>query len=502
MTDAERPPLLSSGIPGLDSILHGGFAAERAYLITGRPGTGKTSLGMQFLSDGAKNGEDTVYISFSESRAEIRRVADAHGWPVDDIEVVEMAPELARRTISGSSIFHGAEVELPALVERIIDIIDERGARRLVVDSLAELRRIAETDRAYRRALFQLKVSLERSGTTTLFVGEKPQAGRTEPESIVHGIIELEMVTPVYGPVQRRLEVKKIRGRKYETGLHDFAIVTGGLRVFPRLRVAEGGRWLGVRRPLHSGVASLDRLLGGGLERGTTTLLLGPSGTGKSSIVMQYAVTAAERGEDALVYSFAEDVETIKRRADKMALSLNEHLDSGAICIRTVDASELSLGQFVHRVRQDVDRRDPAFVAMDSIDGYIHAMRDDRALVSNLRDLLAYLGGQGTVMMLVMTLKGVFGVEPNRGVNLNYLADAILYFRYFEKGGAVHKSIAALKHRTCDHEKLVRELHLGRGGVRLGEPIDGEWTRGSVDDGASETTPKGEKSRDRDESDV
>lgn len=471
MADPDKPDLLSTGIPGLDTTLHGGLPARHSYLVRGHAGTGKTSMVLQFLSEGANRGESTVYISFSETLMELRRVAAAHGWPLDKIEVAELAAYISRRSTAGSSIFHSSEVELPDAISKIIDLVERVEPTRVGIDSLTELRNMAESYRAYRRALFQLKASLERLGTTTIFVGEKDQRAKTKAESLVHGVIDLQMETPVYGPTRRFLEIKKLRGRAYESGYHDFTIVTGGLEVFPRINPKDLHRQVGSGEPIRSGVESLDQLLGCGLDRGTTTLLVGPSGTGKSSVLMQYAIAAAGRGEKAVLYTFAEGIQTIKRRAQGMDLPLTDYLANDRIRIRSIDAGELSPGQFAHLVREDAKDEAVTFVAIDSLNGYIHAMPDEATLVPHLHNLLSYLGAQGIITMLVVTLSGLFKTSQDQLVNVSYLADTVLLFRYFEEDGAIYKSIAAVKQRTRKHEKYVRRLHLGPGGITVGEPI-------------------------------
>lgn len=469
--EGNHSDLISTGIAGLDTILRGGIPAQHAYLVKGTPGTGKTSLALQFLSCGVRADEPTVYVSFSESMTELQHVADSHGWPLDEMEVCELAADISRHAISGTSIFHGAEVDVPDVITKILDVVDEVQPTRLALDSLTALRNLAESQRHYRQALFQLKVALEEAGVTTIFVGEKSKTAKTEAESLVHGVFDLQMETPEYGPVHRRIEVSKLRGRSYETGYHDFSIVSGGLEVFPRIRPKTFRRETGSGEPIKSGIEALDRMLGGGLDRGTTSLILGPSGTGKTSIVIHYAIAAAERGERALVYAFTEDVATIKRRAENMQVPLASHLRSGRIRIRALDSAEVSPGEFAHLVRESIQEEDLAFVAVDSLNGYLHAMPNQRALVPHLHDLLTFLGNHGIVMMLVMTLSGLFSASPDRVANLSYLADTILYLRYFEQGAAIRKTITAVKHRTRDHEALVRELTTGRGGVQVGESL-------------------------------
>jgi circadian clock protein KaiC len=464
--------LLSSGIEGLDSILRGGFPPNNAYLVKGRPGTGKTSLAMQFLLEGARRGESALYVSFSESRRELEVVAESHGWDIDSIRTVELASSISERATAGSSIFHASDVDLPQSLNTITECVERYEPTRVAVDSLTELYNMAESERHFRRALFQLKIRLEKAGVTTIFVGEQGPAVKTDAESIVHGIIELERETPHYGPQRRRLQVSKLRGREIETGFHDFKILHGGLEVYPRIRPSGQGRRIGAGERAKSGIEALDRLLGGGFDRGSTSLIVGPSGAGKSSVVIQYAVAAAKRGEKTVIYTFDEDPATITRRAENMEVPLSEHLDAGLVRVQSVDAAEMSPGQFAHLVREAVDEGGAQFIAIDSINGYMHAMPSTESLVPHLHDLLTYLGNRGVVMMLVMTLGGLFRGTEKEAMHLSYLADTVLLLRYFEQRGAVRRAITAAKHGTGDHEKLIRELTLGEGGVHIGEPIE------------------------------
>ncbi|MFW5966107.1 MAG: ATPase domain-containing protein [Persicimonas sp.] len=462
---------IPTGVPGLDTILHGGLPCPHAYLVKGSPGTGKTSLALQFLSEGARRGEPTVYISFSESRTELNRVANSHGWPLDDIEVCELAADISQRAVSGSSIFHGAEIDLPEVLSTILEVVERVEPTRLALDSLTALRYMAETHRHYRRALFQLKVSLEEAGVTALFVGEKSERAKTEAESLVHGVIDLEMNIPEYGPVKRYLQVGKIRGRSFETGFHDFSIVTGGLEVYPRVRPEALRRRTGEGEPLKSGVESLDKLLGGGFDGGTTGVILGPSGTGKTLMVVQYAIAAAERGEKALIYTFSEDVATLEQRAERLDLPLGECLDSGMVTIEAIDPPETSPGHFFHKIRRAISGEQVSFVALDSLNGYSLSVPKRQALIPHLHELRTHLGRKGVAMLLIITLSGIFGTKSGRSTQLSYLADAIVYLRYFEEKGVVRKAITAVKNRARDHEKLVREFIISAGGVKVGAPL-------------------------------
>ena len=493
-TKKKEAILLSSGISGLDSILHGGFPARRTFLLKGDPGSGKTSLALQFLSHGALHGESTIYFSFSESLLELQDVADSHGWPLDKIEVFELASEISKRSSAGSSIFHSAETELPDLISKIIALVERVKPTRIGIDSLTELRNMADSDRSYRRALFRLKVALEELEVTTLFIDSRSRENRPESESLVHGVIDLHMETPIYGPVQRSLTVTKLRGRSYETGFHDFTILTGGLHVYPRIRPREIHRNIGGGEPVLSGVEALDQLLGGGLDRGTNSLILGASGTGKSMILLHYTLAAAARGEKAVIYTFDEDVATFVRRAENMELPLSQYLHSGHIRIEAINAAELSPGHFAHLVREDITEREVSFLSIDSLNGYLYAMPGENALIPHLHDLLVYLGAQGVVAILTMTLSGLFTSETNRVADLSYLADTIVLLRYLDQGNQISKSITAVKQRTRDHQKSVRELSFGPGGIHISPAFSGSTAPTKEPSSASATDQPSSKS--------
>jgi circadian clock protein KaiC len=437
-------------------------------MIRGQSGTGKTTLAMQFLLQGERG----VYFSFAESKRELEGVSEQHGWVIDEIKICELAADLSQQTDLGSSIFHAVESEMPEVLEQIYETIEHVKPTRIVIDPLSELKNIAQSERNFRRVLVQLKLMLERHGTTAIFVVGEKYGSDEGFESIAHGLIEMERETPAYGPMRRRIQVAKMRGRTFEEGFHDFEIIAGGLQIYPRVRPKAFERKIGGHERIKSGVAALDRLLGGGLDHGTSTLVAGPSGTGKSSVCLQYALAAAERGEHAVMYSFDEDTDTIRRRASSMKLELDPHLESGAIRIQVVDAAEMSPGRFSHLVRTDIEERDVTFIVLDSLNGYMHSMPSEKALVQHLHDLMTFVGNQGHVLMFTMVMHGLLDGPGAPFGHLSYLADTVLMLRYFEQVGYRSKSITAAKHRTGSHEHLIRQLHFGDGGVRLGDRLD------------------------------
>ena len=459
----------STGVAGLDIISNSGVVVGTLNLIQGQPGTGKTTLSLQFLLAGAGNGERVLYIPFSESRREIELVATAHGWPLDRIAIRELGPHVFSHgdEASSPSIFHPADVELPHAIAAIETAVREVKPSRLVLDSLTELRNLAESKRHFRRALLRLKAFLEEHQVTSLLIDDLPD--HSEAESIAHGVIRLERRTPAYGPVRRQLEIVKLRGVAFHDGHHDFVIARGGLEVFPRIRPKIGERRIAPKE-IESGVAGLDRICSGGLDRATTIMVMGPSGAGKSTVVLQYALAAAAREESSAIFAFDEDIATIRERARSLDLPLESILERGRVRIHGSDAAELSPGEFSARVRAEVDAG-ASIVVLDSLNGYLLAMPEERSLVPHMHDLLSFLGRRGVTTFVVLTLAGLLEPERPTSQELSYLADTILLLRYFEATGAVRTSISVVKHRTADHERLIREFDIGRGGIRIGEPI-------------------------------
>jgi circadian clock protein KaiC len=470
--------MVPSGIDGLDDILRGGFPQDCLFLITGAPGTGKTSLAMQFLLQGVERGERCLYVTLSESKAEIDKVALSHGWDLSKIEIVELIP--SERNLSADAqltVFNPSELELGETTEAMIAAVNRHRPQRLVLDSLSELRLIAQNALRYRRQVLALKQFFGGQRCTVLMLDDR--TGGVEDDhlqSIAHGVVMLEQLANQYGAERRRVRITKMRGVSFRGGFHDFAIRRGGLDVYPRLIAAEHVSEF-EDRDLPSGNPQLDALLGGGLPAGTSTLLLGPAGTGKSTVATQFAVAAAARGERAALFIFDENIATFRSRSRKLGLSVDRSLRDRSISLQQVDPAELSSGEFAAIVRRAAEGSDavgkPArVIIVDSLNGYLNAMPEEKFLTAQLHELLSYLGQQGVVTLLSVTQSGMVG-QMSSPVDTTYLADNVILFRYFEAGGSVRRAISVVKKRNGHHEKTIREVDMSEGGIVIGEPLTG-----------------------------
>jgi len=461
--------LAATGIEGLDQILRGGLTRGGFHLLAGAPGAGKTTLALQFLFAGQRQyGEKCLHLSFSESREETERSARAHGWDLQTIEMRELASKMIDNGADSSSVFHPIEVDLPYAMSEICRAVDEVKPDRLVIDSLTELRHVAESQRHFRRSLLRLKNMLEARRIAWIAIDEISESF-TAAETLAHGVIRLERRTPAYGPARRRLQVSKLRGVQFLDGYHDFVIVPGGLKVFPAIRSRT------IDKPaatgtLNSGIKELDDLMGGGVHRGTTLMLMGPSGAGKSTLALQFSMGTTLRGERAAVFSFDEDITTVRQRARSLNIALDEHIDKGLITFDVIDAAQVSPGEFADRVRNAVENG-VSVITIDSLNGYLLAMPEESALVPHLHDMSMFCSRAGVTTILVLTLTGLLEAERPMAQELSYLADAIISLRYFEAMGCVRTAIAAVKHRTGRHERAIREFAIGDRGIRIGNPL-------------------------------
>lgn len=466
-----QPTLISTGIAGLDDILGGGLAPNRMYLVEGDPGSGKTTLALKVLLAGVQRGEDCMYITLSESRRELEASAESHGWTLDGIHVLELiASEASLSPDARYTMFHPSDVELSETVKTILAETERIRPALLVLDSLSELRLLAEGTLRYRRQILVLKQCFARLGTSVLLIDDRTGEEKDmHLHSLAHGVITLERDAAEYGTMRRRLHIRKMRGRAFREGYHDFAIQTGGLAVFPRLVAAEH-RASAVRGHLESGLEGLDSLLGGGLARGTSTLLIGAAGTGKSTIATQYARTAALRGEHATLFIFDESRATFLERSSGLGMPLESLIGAGRLRLQQVDPAELSPGEFAHYVRQAVERDGASLIVIDSLSGYLNAMPSDRFLTLHMHELLTYLGQRGVTTLLLMAQYGIIGGDTRSPVDASYLADTVMMLRYFESYGEVRQAISVIKKRTGPHERTIRELGFD-GGLVVGEPL-------------------------------
>jgi circadian clock protein KaiC len=467
----EAQRCVSTGITGLDQILGHGLPTQRVYLVEGDPGAGKTTLGLQFLHEGIARGEKVLYVTLSETRVELAAVAASHGWTLDGMTIHELAPsDESFKPDDQYTFFHPSEVELSQTTKAVLQEVERINPTRVVFDSLSEMRLLAREPLRYRRQILGLKqFFIGRNCTVLLLDDRTSQDGDLQLQSLAHGVIMLQQLAPEYGAERRRLRIVKLRGVKFQGGFHDFVIATGGLHVFPRL-VASDTRADGAHATASTGNAGLDALLGGGLDRGTSSLFIGPAGAGKSAIATQIAVAAAKRGEYVAMYLFDEGLETFRRRAAGLGADVTEYVASGHLKLTQVDPAEMSPGEFADRVRSAVEHDLATVVVIDSLNGYLNAMPEERYLVAQLHELFMFLRQRGVLAISVVAQHGMVG-QMQAPVDLSYLADNVLMLRFFEAVGAVRQAISVLKKRSGPHEKTIREFRLTPSGIAVGEPL-------------------------------
>ncbi|MGP7794516.1 ATPase domain-containing protein [Sphingomonas sp. CLY1604] len=465
------PEQAALGIAGLDDILAGGLARSRVYLLEGSPGTGKTTIAMQFLMEGARAGEPVLYITLSETDVELRASAESHGWSLDGIDIYELVPpESLLDEQQQQSLLYSSDLELGETTKGIFDAIERTKPVRVVLDSLSEIRLLAQSSLRYRRQVLALKHYFAQHNITVLMLDDltAEQHDKTV-HSVAHGVIRLEELAPEYGADRRRLRVIKYRGRRFRGGFHDMAIHTGGVRVFPRLVSAEHRREFS-REMLTSRSAELNALLGGGVERGSSILILGPAGTGKSLLTLTFVATAIARGEKAAMFVFDEELGLLIERAKGLGFDLQSMVDQDLLVLEQVDAAELTPGEFSERVRTCVEVHGARTVVVDSLNGYQAAMPGETALVLHMHELLQFLNRQGATTFLTVAQHGLVG-DMRSPVDVTYLADTVVLLRYFEALGRVRRAISVVKKRTGAHEDTIREYRIDGRGVTLGEPL-------------------------------
>jgi circadian clock protein KaiC len=463
-------PKCSIGIFGLDRILNGGLPSGRLYLIEGNPGVGKTTLAIQFLLEGMRLGERCLYVTLSETRSELLAVAEGHGWNLEGISIIELSAIEAAIAKSPTMMFPSAEVELNQLTKMLTAEIESTRPERLVLDSLSEMRLMAQNPLRYRREILRLKQHLATLNCTALMLDDRTQGSDVQVHSIVHGTIVLHAAPVKYGMFRRSLTVSKLRGVPFREGNHDYTIEKGGLKVYARLIAAEHHRPF-TRKQASSNEPALDALLGGGLHYGTSNLIIGPAGSGKSTISMMFASAAAGRGQRAYYYLFDETKATLKQRAEDLCIDVDRHLNSGMLQIQQIDPAQISPGQLAFEICQAVEQEDVKVLVLDSLNGYLTAMPQDDYLHLHLHELLTYLNQQGVMTVMVLAQHGLIGAT-GAPVDISYLADSVIITRYFEALGRIRKAISIIKKRSGPHEPMVRELTMGAGGVSVGPPLD------------------------------
>jgi circadian clock protein KaiC len=453
-------------------VLGGGLPRNHIYLLDGEPGTGKTTLALQYLLDGVSRGERGLYVTLSESEAELTEVAQSHGWKLDGVTVFELTPEAAGGSADEEyTIFHPAEVELRQTMSAVFEIVERARPTRVVIDSLSEMRLLARDPLRFRREILALKQFFAGRDCTVLLLDDKSApAGDMQLHSLAHGVILLEHLAMEYGAERRRLQVTKLRGVRYRGGYHDFRIRTGGIEVFQRIRTAAvPGRV--DRGTVSSGNPELESLLGGGLTCGTSTLVTGAAGTGKTVMCVQYVRAAVERGETVSAFMFDERLSTFRQRAEALGFEIDAPMRDGRLRLHQVEPTEMSPGEFANVVSDSVESHGASLVIIDSINGYMNAMPSERLLGVQLHELLSYLSNHGVTSILTLVQHGVFGGPVDEEAEVSYLADTVVLLRYFEFQGEVRNAISVVKKRSGAHEKTIREFRIGAGGLEVGDPL-------------------------------
>lgn len=467
-------PRISTGTEGLDLILRGGVTPRRLYLLEGAPGSGKTTLGLQFLLEGVKCGEPSLYVTLSETHEELEAVVASHGWSLDGIDIFELSS--AEEVLGDGrhqTVLHPWEVELSATIELIMKRVEETKPRRLVFDSLSELRLLAQDPLRYRRQVLALKQYFAGMNITVILVDDLTgEHGERDAHlhSIAHGVVSLSRYTLEFGAARRQIQVQKMRGIDFVAGYHDVTIERGGLRVFPRL-VASDFHKPFIGEPVPCGVPELDALLAGGPLRGSCAVLTGPPGAGKSTVAVKYAIEACKRGETATIYEFDERIGTLMARTRSMGDDIDQPMQAGCLKIVQVDPAEIAPNQFAWMVRQEVEKRGVKVIVLDSLNGYLASMPEEKQLLLQLHELLSYLNQQGVLTVLVNPQQGLVGTMSTGQLNISYVADVVVLFRFFEAAGRLRKAISVLKNRSGAHEDTIRELRIDGKGVRIGEPL-------------------------------
>jgi circadian clock protein KaiC len=460
---------VSTGIPGLDELLIGGLTPNRMYMVEGSPGTGKTTLALQFLLRGRDAGEKTVYVTLSETVNELTAIARSHGWSLDGVELFQLSPAEGLKPEDQYTLYHPAEVELGETVKSVLEVIEGVQPARIVFDSLSELKLLARDALRYRRQILALKEYFSGRDCTVVMLDDLSTGGPDlQLESLSHGVILLEMLPFEYGRARRRLRVVKFRGVAAIEGFHDFVIRRGGLEVFPQLVAArESAPRAGV---VQSGVAELDQLLGGGLTWGTTTLLIGPAGSGKSTIAAQYAATGVT-GANGAIFLFDERASTFISRTDALGMRLGERIKSGHVSLKQIDPGDLSPGEFSHRLRLAVEREGARVILIDSLNGYLNAIPQVEAPLVRMHELLSYLNERGVATLMVVAQHGIVGSNMATPIDVSYLADTVVLLRFFEAAGVVRRAVSVMKKRSGPHESTIREFQLGPERLRVGAAL-------------------------------
>ena len=467
---ASSSPRQETGVAGLDEILGGGLPSHRLYVVEGDPGSGKTTLALQFLLEGARQGQTCLYVTLSETLEELHDVATSHGWSLEGLNLLELdsiAERLAEE--ANYTVLHASDVELGETLKRIRAEVERINPTRVALDSVSELKILSQTSVRYRREILALKQFFAGRKCTVLILDDlTTREGEQQLQSIAHGVIRMEREPREYGTTRRQIHIAKMRAVEFTDGRHDFIIKRGGIQLYPRL-LAAGGASVHRDDLAASGSAELDALLGGGLDRGSSALLMGPAGSGKTTICSQYVIAALDRGEHVACYLFEESPETFLKRADGLGMNFRPHLESGLLDLAQADLAMLSPGEFSSRARQAVEKRDVSLIVIDSLNGYLNGMPSERYLLIHMHELLTYLGRKGVATLLTLAQHGVVGGAMHAPIDVSFLADTVMLLRYFEAEGLVRQAVSIVKKRRGGHERSIREMRITSGGLRVGE---------------------------------
>lgn len=462
---------MKTGCPGLDAVLGGGLPPERVYLVHGEPGTGKTTLSFQFMLEGVRCGERVLYITLLQTKKELEDILSSHGWSFAGIEVLELPERVRQAAAAEQTLFNLEDVELNEATDAVLKAIEEVRPQRLVLDSASELALLVDSPYQIRRQILKIKMELNRIGCTALITAANIDTPELKPlETLVHGVIRLEMASGEIGQPRRRLTVTKMRGIAHDGGSQDMRIARGGLVIYPRLHPAKEHRKAPEWKVVASGNERLDLLLGGGLEEGTACLIMGTTGAGKSTLAGLYAQAAAERGDKSVIFCFDERPETFIRRSEGVGMRIGQFIDQGLVRLHQMNVGEISPGEFGERLRRVVEEEDAKIVVIDSLSGYIQAMPHERQLIVQLHEMLSYLGQRGVLTMMILALHGLSG-SSDQHIDASYLADTVILMRHFEANGALHRCISVMKKRHGAHEKTIREVDIGASGIGVGKPL-------------------------------
>jgi circadian clock protein KaiC len=470
MKDKLEPGKASTGNNGLDHILRGGLPRNMIYLVHGGPGTGKTTLGLEFLQEGVRQDERVLYISLLQSRAELGSILASHHWSLDGIDLLEFPENVRTSLTEEQTLFNREEIELPELTRIVQQTIEQYRPQRLLFDSITELALLTHSPSQLHRQVLRLKEQLNGLNCTTLFtITDTGGIDFPSLRTVVHGIIEMGIQRIGYGQPRRWLEAVKMRGMPYLEGSHDFRIRTGGLEIFPRLEMNQSSdrlQW----QVVSSGNRQLDDMFGGGLEEGTACLITGTTGAGKSTLASLYVQAAARRGDRSMVYCFDERRETFLRRSEGLGLELIDYMEKDLIQVRQVDVGSITPGELASSLRRNIDEEQVKVIVLDSINGYLHSMPDQRQLMVQLHEMLSCLEEAGVLTLLVVAIHDL-GASREAQIDTSYIADTVVLMRNFEASGRVRRCISVLKKRHGDHDKAIREFRIGRGGIEVSKPL-------------------------------